>query len=291
MPTAEFLKTLFSLDGKVAVVIGGTGELCGAMAEGLASAGAHVVIVGRNEEKAKARLARIESGGGRGWFHAAEATSKGELDQLLAAVLQRAGRVDVVVNGAGVNSATPFFDIRGLVSNGALARTYLRMALTLLGSYTILYGLTQWLEAGRGMSAEQAGLFLLPMGALSAFVSRPLSRRNLVRGPLLTAAASMLAASIGILFVTAHSPAILLVAVTLVFGLMIGTTTVGNQTAFETARLLARTEGIPAGISSGAAVAAAIEIGLRPENAGKQIVIIIPSFAERYLSTALFEGL
>jgi cysteine synthase A len=67
--------------------------------------------------------------------------------------------------------------------------------------------------------------------------------------------------------------------------------TVGNQTAFETARLLARTEGIPAGISSGAAVAAAIEIGLRPENAGKQIVIIIPSFAERYLSTALFEGL
>ena len=111
MSTGEFLKTLFSLDGKVAVVIGGTGELCGAMAEGLASAGAHVVIVGRNEEKAKARLARIESSGGRGWFHAAEATSKNDLDQLLAAVLQRAGRVDVVVNGAGVNSATPFLEI------------------------------------------------------------------------------------------------------------------------------------------------------------------------------------
>ncbi|MFN3890073.1 MAG: cysteine synthase A [Beijerinckiaceae bacterium] len=67
--------------------------------------------------------------------------------------------------------------------------------------------------------------------------------------------------------------------------------TVGNQTAFDTARLVARTEGIPVGISSGAAVAAAIEIGLRPEMAGKNIVIIIPSFAERYLSTALFEGL
>jgi cysteine synthase len=66
---------------------------------------------------------------------------------------------------------------------------------------------------------------------------------------------------------------------------------VGNQTAFDTARLVARLEGIPVGISSGAAVAAAIDVGRRPENAGKTIVIIIPSFAERYLSTALFEGL
>jgi cysteine synthase A len=67
--------------------------------------------------------------------------------------------------------------------------------------------------------------------------------------------------------------------------------TVGNQTAFDTARLVARLEGIPVGISSGAAVAAAVEIGLRPEMEGKNIVLIIPSFAERYLSTALFEGL
>ena len=66
--------------------------------------------------------------------------------------------------------------------------------------------------------------------------------------------------------------------------------TVGNQTSFDTARLVARLEGIPVGISSGAAVAAAVEIGLRPEYEGKNIVLIIPSFAERYLSTALFEG-
>ncbi|MGO9172458.1 MAG: cysteine synthase A [Rhodomicrobium sp.] len=66
---------------------------------------------------------------------------------------------------------------------------------------------------------------------------------------------------------------------------------VNSQTALETARHLARLEGIPVGISSGAAVAAAIEVGLRPESEGKNIVIIIPSFAERYLSTALFEGL
>lgn len=67
--------------------------------------------------------------------------------------------------------------------------------------------------------------------------------------------------------------------------------TVGNQTAFDTARALARYEGIPGGISSGAAVAAALEIGARADMAGKTIVVIVPSFAERYLSTALFEGL
>jgi cysteine synthase A len=67
--------------------------------------------------------------------------------------------------------------------------------------------------------------------------------------------------------------------------------TIGNQTAFETARAAAKLEGIPGGISSGAAIAAAIEVGLRPDMAGKLIVAIIPSFAERYLSTALFEGL
>ena len=67
--------------------------------------------------------------------------------------------------------------------------------------------------------------------------------------------------------------------------------TVGIQSAIDTARSLARLEGIPTGISSGAAVNAAIELGKRPGMEGKNIVIIIPSFAERYLSSALFEGL
>ena len=67
--------------------------------------------------------------------------------------------------------------------------------------------------------------------------------------------------------------------------------TVTNDEAFANARLVARLEGVPVGISSGAALAAAIKLGQREENAGKNIVVIIPSFAERYLSTALFEGL
>lgn len=66
---------------------------------------------------------------------------------------------------------------------------------------------------------------------------------------------------------------------------------VSNEDAFATAREIARVEGIPVGISSGAALKAAIEVGKRPENKGKNIVVIIPSFAERYLSTALFDGL
>jgi NAD(P)-dependent dehydrogenase (short-subunit alcohol dehydrogenase family) len=111
MKTEEYLKSYFGLEGKVAVVIGGTGELCGAMAEGLAGAGAEVVLVGRSLEKAEARLAKIAAAGGKAWFHAAEATSKAEVQGVLDAVLKRSSRVDIVVNGAGINSATPFFDI------------------------------------------------------------------------------------------------------------------------------------------------------------------------------------
>ena len=67
--------------------------------------------------------------------------------------------------------------------------------------------------------------------------------------------------------------------------------TVTNDAAMENARLVARLEGVPVGISSGAALQAAVEVGSRPENAGRLMVVIIPSFAERYLSTALFDEL
>ena len=69
------------------------------------------------------------------------------------------------------------------------------------------------------------------------------------------------------------------------------TVQVTNEESFANARRLAREEGIPAGISSGSALAATLKVAARPEMAGKRIVTIIPSFAERYISTPLFEGL
>lgn len=109
--SSDYLSSVFSLNGQVAVVIGGTGELCGAMAEALASAGAKVVLVGRNPEKAAPRLERIKAVGGDAAFMAAEASSKAALETLLADVLKAYGKVDIVINGAGVNSPTPFLDI------------------------------------------------------------------------------------------------------------------------------------------------------------------------------------
>jgi NAD(P)-dependent dehydrogenase (short-subunit alcohol dehydrogenase family) len=102
---------LFSLKGKVGVVIGGTGLLCGEMAEGFAAAGAAIALVGRDAVKAKARLDTISKSGGTAEFFPCDTTSKAGLQQLLADVLARFNRVDVLVNGAGVNSPTPFFDI------------------------------------------------------------------------------------------------------------------------------------------------------------------------------------
>ena len=67
--------------------------------------------------------------------------------------------------------------------------------------------------------------------------------------------------------------------------------TVSNEDAIANARLVARLEGVPVGISSGAALQAAVVVGSRPKNAGKTLVVVIPSFAERYLSTVLFEGI
>ena len=102
---------LFSLKGKVAVVIGGTGELCGAIAEGLAAAGATVALVGRDAAKAQKRLDRIAKDGGKAEFFPCDTTSKSGLQKLLADVTAKFKHINILVNGAGVNSATPFFDI------------------------------------------------------------------------------------------------------------------------------------------------------------------------------------
>ena len=112
MKPSEYLHSVFDLEDKVAVVIGGTGELCGAMAEGLAAAGVITVIVGRSREKATARLAKIEATGGRAYFEKVDVNSKTSIQKLLDTVLAKSGKVDILVNGAGVNSPTPILDIK-----------------------------------------------------------------------------------------------------------------------------------------------------------------------------------
>lgn len=102
---------LLDLSGQTAVVIGGTGELCGAIAEGFAAAGAHVVLVGRDAAKAEKRLANIAAAGGSASFISCDAGNKAALELLLAEVLKQQGRCNILVNGAGVNSPTPFLDI------------------------------------------------------------------------------------------------------------------------------------------------------------------------------------
>src|SRR5882757_2106036 len=130
-----------------------------------------------------------------------------------------------------LRAATPFIDMRLLVSNLALTRTYVRGALTLLSFYTVLYGLTQWMQAARGLSPRDAGLVLLPMGIVAAIVSQPISARNLVRGPLVVGAASLMLVLAAIARLTSHTPVAAIVGVTLLFAITLGTTTVGNQTA------------------------------------------------------------
>ncbi|MCB1100287.1 MAG: SDR family oxidoreductase [Verrucomicrobiae bacterium] len=107
----DYLNSLFGLQGKTAVVIGGTGELCGAMAEGMGAAGADVVLVGRSQEKANARLEKIAAAGGSGYFVQADVSNGDGLRSVLDTVLEKSGKVDILVNGAGVNAATPFLEI------------------------------------------------------------------------------------------------------------------------------------------------------------------------------------
>ena len=104
----NYLENLFTLKDKIAVVIGGTGELCSHMAGGLAKAGATVILVGRNAEKAQTRIDQI---GGNAHFIAADISTRESIDKLLAEVLEKFGKADILVNGAGINSPTPVLDI------------------------------------------------------------------------------------------------------------------------------------------------------------------------------------
>ena len=161
MNPSDYLASLFSLEGKVAVVIGGTGELCGAMAEGLASAGAETVLVARNKEKAVARLAKIEEQGGKAYFEPVDVSSKASLQTLLDNVVKKSGTVDILINGAGVNSPTPFFEIEEEEIDRILETNYKAVvsACQVFGKYLV--------DRGEGGS-------IINIGSMSGII--PLSR-------------------------------------------------------------------------------------------------------------------
>lgn len=129
MSPSQYLTHLFGLQGQTAVVIGGAGVLGGAIAEGLAQAGAAVVLAGRDPQKGAERLYSIRSRGVAAEFITCEATNRESIRGLLAATCERFGKVDILVNCAGVNSAIPYEEIKDedwqRVVDGILTSTHL----------------------------------------------------------------------------------------------------------------------------------------------------------------------
>ncbi len=156
-----FLSSLFGLEGKTAVVIGGTGVLCGALAKGFWQAGCRIVLVGRDRDKAEAHFREWGSGPEEAGFFRADVTEAEEIQAIVPAALDRFGRIDIWVNGAGVNSATPYLDIDeeefGRIVDANLKAVH-------LGCQTIG---GHWIRSGQGGS-------IINLGSMSAL--RPLSR-------------------------------------------------------------------------------------------------------------------
>ncbi len=109
--SAEYLKSLFDLTGQVAVVIGGTGVLGGALAEGVSAAGAAVVVAGRGGERGEALVDKLKAGGKPAVFGAVDVTSRSSMDALLAQTLAEYGRVDMLINCAGANSGSSYLEV------------------------------------------------------------------------------------------------------------------------------------------------------------------------------------
>src|SRR5438093_8002587 len=107
----SYLQSLFGLDGLTAVVIGGTGTLGGAFCDALAGAGAHVLVVGRDAEDVNARVPSIQNAGGSAEFIQADSTSRSELEAIVSRLDKSGQNCDVLINGAGTNSSTPFLEI------------------------------------------------------------------------------------------------------------------------------------------------------------------------------------
>jgi MFS family permease len=141
---------------------------------------------------------------------------------------------------------SPFVDVRSLVRNRALTSTYVRNCATMLVMYCVLFGVSQWLQDGEGLSAVQAGLVVLPMTAFAALVSAPVARRNLIRVPLVIAAVAAVVSSIALRWMTMDTPIELVVVATTVLGITVGLSAIGNQAA-----VYAQATGSEMGIAAG----------------------------------------
>src|SRR5277367_969630 len=106
----SYVEELFGLSGQVAVVIGGTGVLGGALAQGLAQAGATVVVAGRDAARGEGRVKEIEAAGGKAAFAAVDVMHRASIEGLLGKVIETQGKVDMLINGAGVNNASTYFE-------------------------------------------------------------------------------------------------------------------------------------------------------------------------------------
>lgn len=108
--SVEYLQQMFGLEGKTAVVIGGGGVLGGALARGLAGAGAHVVVADLVDQMCADRVAEVEAAGGKASACIIDVTRRESLENLLAEAKNVSGRVDILVNCAGVNHGSPFLE-------------------------------------------------------------------------------------------------------------------------------------------------------------------------------------
>ncbi len=108
---SKFLKGLFDLEDKVAVVVGGTGVLCGAMAWGLWRAGCRVVLVGRHQDKAEAHFKEWETSPDEARFFKADATERDQVAKIIPAVTKWFGRLDIWINGVAINPPSPYLEI------------------------------------------------------------------------------------------------------------------------------------------------------------------------------------
>jgi NAD(P)-dependent dehydrogenase (short-subunit alcohol dehydrogenase family) len=106
-----FYRSIFDLEGNVAVVIGGTGVLCGQMAWGLLQAGCRVVLVGRNQKKADHHFQRWASSSNEARFFQADVTRRDQLEQIISTIMQWFGRIDIWINGAAIAPPIPYLEI------------------------------------------------------------------------------------------------------------------------------------------------------------------------------------